>query len=303
MVIPLYPDFKPLEKEDKELFESYYSKRGIAISDHTFSNYYIWRKLDRTQLTIIGGYLCPMVIGPDKKPHFMMPLGEGNIRDIVKICLKHTGSVVRVDEAFRTALGESEEYKVIEDREQFDYIYLSKDLAELKGRRYDAKRNHINAFLKSNTFTYEAMGKPHIEECLKLNEIWCKKKRSENEEFPNLECEADAVKEALLSKDFLGLSGGVLISNDKIIAFSLGQKLTADTAVIHIEKSDPSIRGAAQLMNREFVRNEWSDCVYINREQDIGHPGLRKAKMSYHPVELRKKYNISQTKAGEQKGP
>ncbi len=300
MAIPSYPVFKPLERDDKQLFESYYSKRGIAISDHTFTNYYIWRKLDRTQLTVIGGYLCPMVIGPDKKSHFMMPLGDGEIRGVVKACLEHTGSIIRVDEAFKTALGESEEYKIAEDREQFDYIYPAKDLAELKGRRYDAKRNHINAFLKKSDFTYEAMGARHIEECLQLNEIWCKKKKSENEEFPNLECEAEAVKEALLNKDFLGLSGGVLISGGKIIAFSLGQKLTEDTAVIHIEKSDPSLRGAAQLMNREFVRNEWAGFAYINREQDMGHPGLRKAKESYHPAGMGKKYNISQTKARQE---
>lgn len=300
MAIPSYPVFKPLERDDKQLFESYYSKRGIAISDHTFTNYYIWRKLDRTQLTVIDGYLCPMVIGPDKKPHFMMPLGEGNIREVVRICLEHAGSVIRVDEAFRTALGESEEYKIVEDRDQFDYIYLSKDLAELKGRRFDGKRNHINALLKINSFAYEKMTAAHIEECIELNELWCRNKSRESESFPNLECEADAVKEALLNKELLGLAGGVLVSSGKIIAFSLGQKLTEDTAVVHIEKSDPSMRGAAQLMNREFVRNEWAGFAYINREQDMGHPGLRKAKESYHPAGMGKKYNISQTKARQE---
>ncbi len=292
MAIPSYPEFKLLEKEDKELFERYYSAREIEISDHTFSNYFIWRKLDRTQLTVIDGYLCPMVIGPDKKPHFMMPLGEGNLRDVVRVCLEHTGSVVRVDEAFRTALGESEEYRVVEDRDQFDYIYLAKDLAELKGRKYDGKRNHINALLKASNPVYMSMGPEHVEECLSLNEIWCTKKRSETEGFPNLECEAEAVKEALVNKEFLRLTGGILAVNGKIIAFTLGQKLAEDTAVVHIEKSDPLIRGAAQLMNREFVRNELSGSLYINREQDMGHPGLRKAKTSYHPMELRKKYNI-----------
>lgn len=297
MAIPSYPAFKPLERKDKELFESYYSKRSIAISDHTFSNYYIWRKLDMTQLTVINGFLCPMVIGPDKKPHFMMPLGEGNIREVVKTCLEHTGSVVRVDEAFKTALGENEEYRVVEDRDQFDYIYLSKDLAELKGRRYDGKRNHINAFLKANSFVYESMNAGHIDECISLNDLWCRNKNRESEAFPNLECEADAVKEALLNKDFLDLTGGVLIAEGRMIAFSLGQKLTENTAVIHIEKSDPSIRGAAQLMNREFVRNEWAGSAYINREQDMGHPGLRKAKASYHPAEIRRKYNIIKSKS------
>ena len=298
MPIPVYPEFKLLEKDDKELFESYYSKRKIEISDHTFANYYIWRKLDRTQLTIIAGCLCALVIGFDKKQYFMMPLGSGDIKAAVKICLEHTGSIIWADNYFKEALGQSELYEIVEDRDNFDYIYLSKDLAELKGRKYDGKRNHINAFLKSHSYVYEKMEKEHIGECIKLNDIWCESRKMENEEFPNLECEAEAVKESLLNKDFLELIGGVIIVNGKISAFSLGQKLTEDTAVIYIEKTDFALRGTAQLINRELARNEWANFAYINRGQDMGHPGLRRAKMSYHPTELKKKYNVRMKNEG-----
>ncbi|MFA5103805.1 MAG: phosphatidylglycerol lysyltransferase domain-containing protein [Candidatus Margulisiibacteriota bacterium] len=292
MSIPSYPNFKPLEREDKELFENYYFRRKIEISDHAFTNYYIWRKIDQPQLTIIAGCLCALVMGPDKRRHFMMPLGDGDVKEAGKICLEHTGSIIRADYHFKEAVGQNEQYEIVEDRDNFDYVYLTKDIAGLKGRNYDGKRNHINAFLKNNIYVYEKMEKKHIDACIELNDIWCESKKKESEGFPNLECEAEAARETLLNKDFLGLIGGVIIVNDKILAFSLGQKLTEDTAVIHIEKSDPAVRGAAQLINREFASNELANFTYINREQDMGHPGLRRAKMSYHPVELKKKYNI-----------
>lgn len=292
MAIPVYPDFKPLEREDKELFESYYSSRRIEISDHAFANYFIWRKLDRAQLTLAAGCLCPLVIGPGRKPHFMMPLGGGDLKEAVKICLGHTGSVIRVDDHFKEALGLEGYFEISEDRDNFDYVYPVKDLAELKGRKYDGKRNHINAFLKVNDYSYEKMKDRHIPECIELNDQWCRSKKKETEEFPNLECEADAVREALLNREFLDLIGGVVSVKGRIAAFCLGQRLTDDTAVIHIEKSDPFLRGAAQLINRDFARNELAGFTYVNREQDMGHPGLRRAKLSYHPVELRRKYNI-----------
>lgn len=293
MGIPNYPEFKELNLEDKEEFEKYYFSREINISDHTFANYFIWRNLDRTKLTMIEGFLCPLVIGPDKNKYFMMPLGsfEGqNINNILKICLDEAKAIIRVDEYFLSNLPTNRGFEIVEDRDQFDYIYLADDLANLKGRKYDSKRNHINYFLKNYDFRYERMNSTHIKECIELNELWCKSK--ENEKHPVIECEYYAVNEALKNIDFLGLIGGIIVANGKIVAFSLGEKLTDDTAVIHIEKSDPALRGAAQLINREFVRNEWQHFKYINREQDMGHSGLRKAKMSYYPVELRRKWNI-----------
>ncbi len=294
MSIPYYPDFVPLKIEHKNDFEKYYFARPIFISDHTFANYYIWKNIDKTQLTIIGDFLCPLVIGPDKNEYFMMPLGIGeNSDEVLNICLSHSKAVIRADEQFISFLKEPENFVIKEDRDQFDYLYSSRDLIELKGRKYDAKRNHINYFVKNNDFKYEKMDKSHIYECLKLNEIWCKtKKTTITDEYPLIECEANAVEIALKNKDILGLKGGVIISNSKIVGFSLGEKLTSNTAVVHIEKSDPLIRGAAQIINREFLKNSFPDCEYVNREQDMGHLGLRKAKMSYHPAKLIRKYNI-----------
>jgi hypothetical protein len=223
----------------------------------------------------------------------MLPFGNNKIEETLIKCLEASSKVVRLPLAFiERYVKNSKYFAVEEDPDQQDYVYLSKDLIDLKGKKYDGKRNHLNYFLRTYSFSYEKMSKKHFEQCMELNDVWCKEKKRESELFPNIECEAEVVKEALANFDFLELTGGVILVNGKIKAFAIGEKLTEDTAVVHIEKADPSIRGLSQLINREFVRNEWSNFKYINREQDMGHPGLRKAKMSYHPVKLEKKFNI-----------
>jgi hypothetical protein len=100
------------------------------------------------------------------------------------------------------------------------------------------------------------------------------------------------IDEALAHLKEIGLRGGVIDIAGRVAAFSIGEKLTGDTAVIHIEIVDPDYEGLSQLMNREFIKNEWSEYKFINREQDLGNPGLRRAKTSYHPHHLVKKYNL-----------
>jgi len=293
MQIPKYPLLKPLELSDKAMVESCFAKNPSGLSEYTFANFFAWRRFDRSELTMINGNLCFLVTAPDRNRYFMMPFGSTDMEDTLIKCLETAPKVVRLPLAFvEQYTKDSSRFAVEEDPDQFDYIYLSGDLAELKGKKYDGKRNHINYFLRSNSYTYARMSEKHFEECCLLNDAWCKEKKRESELFPNIECEAEVVKETLRNFRALGLTGGVIFVDGRIKAFSIGEKLTEDTAVIHIEKADPAIRGLSQLINREFVRNEWSHFRYINREQDMGHPGLRKAKLSYHPVKLEKKYNI-----------
>ena len=103
--------------------------------------------------------------------------------------------------------------------------------------------------------------------------------------------EVEAASEALQSAEELGLEGVVIFVNGAVAAFSLGERLNKDTAVCHFEKADPFMEGLNQLVNREFARLLFQDCRYLNREQDLGDVGLRNAKLSYHPVDLVKKYS------------
>ena len=294
MNIPDFPNFRPFAAEDKNLFDSIQEKGQPKISDYTFANFFIWRIIDGTMLTKINGNVCTFAHAPDRMPYFMMPQGDIEVEDTLRKCLTISSKVIRLSEEFVTKhKSELSCFLIEEDRDNFDYIYLVEDLRTLKGKKFDGKRNHINHFLKNNTFEYQLLSAEHIEECLVLNEKWCTAKKKESEAFPNLECEAKVVDEILCNMQMLDVRGGVIKTGGEIKAFSIGQRLNKDTGVVHVEKYDPDIRGLSQLINREFARHAWNDIVYMNREQDLGHPGLRKAKMSYHPVILEKKYNLS----------
>lgn len=222
-----------------------------------------------------------------------MPLGNLEIQDTLSKCLAHQNRIIRLTQEFIDLHAKNNPNFIIEeDRNSFDYIYSTKDLIELKGRKFDGKRNHINHFLKQNKYAYESMNKSHINECLTLNEEWYIQKLKKNQHSPIIEYEKEVVDEALNNFESLNIKGAVIKIGGRIEAFTIGEKLNEDTAVIYIEKANHSIRGLSQIINREFIANEWADTTFINREQDMGNPGLRKAKLSYQPVRLEKKYSI-----------
>lgn len=293
MNLPVFPDLKPIEFHHKYLFDEYLKKNLLNISEYTFTNIYIWRKIDETMITSINGNLCMLVTASDSKKYFMMPLGNLNIRDTLSKCLAYQNRIIRLTQEFVDLHAkDNPDFIIEEDRNSFDYIYLTKDLIELKGRKFDSKRNHINHFLKQNKYEYESMNKSHINECLTLNEEWYVQKLKKNQHSPIIEYEKEVVNEALNNFASLEVKGGIIKIGEKIEAFSIGEKLNGNTAVIYIEKANHSIRGLSQMINREFIANEWADTTFINREQDLGNPGLRKAKLSYQPIRLEKKYGL-----------
>ncbi|MDH4220390.1 MAG: phosphatidylglycerol lysyltransferase domain-containing protein, partial [Candidatus Aminicenantes bacterium] len=213
--------------------------------------------------------------------------GNNIIEETIKICLSFVHRLSRVPKSFATRY--CTKYRCEPDRNNFDYVYLSNDLIDLKGKKYDGKRNRINKFEKNNASKYFRLSREHLEDCRHLFEEWLKSKSPSNRlQGPG----KDAILEALAYFEALKLMGGAVAVDRELAAFSIGEKLNADTAVIHIEIVSPAHDGLAQFINREFVKNECSGYKYINREQDIGLAGLRRAKMSYHPHHMVKKYDI-----------
>lgn len=173
------------------------------------------------------------------------------------------------------------------NRDKSDYIYLVEDLIELKGRKYHGKKNHINQFIQNNEYTYEKISKDNIEECRKMKNEWA----LENDKMDESSQIEVAVVDTMLDHyDQLNLTGGLIRIDGIVKAFTLGEKLSNDTFVTHIEKADGKIRGLYPIINQKFSENELKDYVYVNREEDLGIPGLRKAKLSYNPVNLWDKY-------------
>lgn len=182
------------------------------------------------------------------------------------------------------------EIEFIEDRDNWDYVYLREKLAALSGRKYHGQKNHFNAFKKAYPdYVYEPITEANIAECLAFGEKWCDDRIHED---PSLICEKYAISQALNNFDKLGLRGGAIRLNGKIEAFSFGKKINDDTAVLHVEKANHEIRGLYTAINKEFASHAWNDVIYLNREEDMGSEGLRKAKESYHPEFMVKKYSI-----------
>ncbi len=179
-------------------------------------------------------------------------------------------------------------YRMVCDRDDSDYLYDREKLATLAGKKLHAKRNHIHRFEEEHSdWVYEKIYEKNKRECEEMVMQWCEHSRVEDSkiQFSRTE-EAKLVIQAIEHCEEFGLIGGAIRSEGRIIAITLGERLTKDTFVVHFEKANAEIQGAYALINREFVRHELSEYRYVNREEDLGIEGLRKAKLSYHPETL-----------------
>ena len=188
-------------------------------------------------------------------------------------------------------VGSRDSFDIQPVRDHFDYLYDTKALVELNGKTYRAKRNHLNYLFRSYRITYEPMEESNVRDCLKMSDEWCEARRCK--EDLNLESEWGATREALMNFTALGVEGGVVRVGGKVEAFTLGELLNRETAVVHIEKANMEVRGLYAVINQQFCEKRWKDVPLINREQDLGEPGLRKAKLSYSPDRLIDKFRIA----------
>jgi len=287
MSFPRYPEFKAVGLEDRNIIKSYLDAHPTGVCEMNFANIFIWKDSERPKYTLLNGNLCVLVEPTFETAYFLPPAGGTEICATIKACLGHAPRLSRIPEAFVRECGA--DFRVEEDRPNFDYVYLSEDLAELKGKRFDGKRNRIRKFESSFEHAYDRLRREHLDDCRRLLLQWHEEKGIGD---PYLAAEKDAILEALTMFDELGLVGGVVAVGGRVEAFTIGMRLTDDTAVIQIEIANPAFPGLAQWINREFVRREWTAFRFINREQDLGVPGLRKAKLSYQPDHLVKKYNL-----------
>lgn len=193
----------------------------------------------------------------------------------------------------------SEEYpgkfNYIEERDYFDYVYDGESLRTLAGRKNQKKRNHLNYFLKEyeGRYKYKTLNKEDFDECIDMLKSWMKDKESQSAD-DGIDDEFVGIKKIFDNYDILSEDvkvGGVYIDG-KLEAFSIGEKLTDNMVVVHIEKANAEIRGLYPYINQQFLVNEFSDVEFVNREEDLGIEGLRKAKLSYHPCRFVEKYTV-----------
>lgn len=287
-------DFKPAQLSDKPWVDELLSYHNYRGSEYCFGTYYIWKQAFRLKIARVGD--CFTAISEGNPTMYLFPCGTGDIVPVL--------DALRADAAERglpfILYGITDETKALletvspgaytyqPNRDAFDYIYNTSDLISLSGKKYHGKRNHIARFKGNNDYVYEPITPQNIPDCIKMNEEWCH--RNGCSESESLQEEGCAVRQALLNFDALGFVGGLLRVDGRVVAYTVGERLTNDTICVHFEKAFSEIQGAYPTINQEFASHAMQEYLYANREEDMGLEGLRRAKESYHPAILLTKY-------------
>ena len=289
--------FKPITIEDKELITSFIYPHNYRNCDYSFANICSWRFLYDTEFAVVDGFLLIRFwLEDNSRLGYMTPAGIGDLKHALELLeadsLEHghplcmLGVTPDAKDILEEALPGGFFY--IPERDYFDYIYLREDLALLKGKKFQSKRNHINNFKKRYEYEYAPITPELIPQCLKLECKWYKANETEDD-AEDLNFERISMTYALNHYDELGLLGGALLVDGKVIAFTFGAQINHDTFGVHVEKADVNYEGAYTVINQEFASRLPEEFVYVNREEDLGIPGLRQAKLSYNPVILLEK--------------
>ena len=293
--------FKDITLEDKEAITSITMNSERKNCDLSFSNLCSWRFMYDTKFAIVDGFLL-FKFYMNNQLAYMMPVGEGDLKKILEAIIDDAASEGESFLMYGVCNNMKDEIEKLmpgkfdfsSNRDYVDYIYLRTDLAELKGKKFQPKRNHANKFYKTYTdYEYVPITADRISECLRLEEEWCK--ANDCGQQNGLGNERKSLTYALNHFDELGLTGGILYVNGKIAAFTFGMPINHETFGVHVEKADTEIEGAYNVINQEFAKHIPEQFVYLNREEDLGIEGLRKAKLSYQPAILLEK-NIARLK-------
>lgn len=294
-------DFKQLELADKAVIDAYLSAQRIESSELTFLTFYIWRKVFNVRFAEHSGCLVVEFKDNDYPPSLRFPMGSGDKKTALKSACsyyKQQGLEPKVYGMTKDMLEQlleiyPDKFIIKPMRDYFDYVYETEKLTSLPGRALHSKRNHVNKFKRTYNYKYEPMTSADADEIITEYDNWLSKHDVDMDYY--LEGERQSIGDILRNFDALGCQGAKLYADGKLCAFTIGEQLNSDTAVIHIEKADIDFNGAYAAMNQLFAENQWSHLKYINREDDFGVPGLRRAKKSYRPVFMIEKYSATLT--------
>ncbi len=287
MTKALFPVLSDIKLEDKVWLDPLLKAASIGISEFTFANLYLFRKIHAYQTTTLqkeNGSGTTVITGSDEgESFFMIPFALPTDEELT-LLFRRFGSIKNASCHQAVILSEAG-YRVEEDRNNFDYIYLRRDLATLAGRRYAKKRNLIKQF---NT-EYHATSSP-LNESNRDDALWILDRWVADRPTPG---DYDAARDALISLEELGLFGTIYHIDKNPAAFTISEILPdGKSSITHFEKSLSRYRGLAQYVNRDFASTLPDSVRFINREQDLGEEGLRQAKESYKPLCFLKKFRV-----------
>jgi hypothetical protein len=279
--------------EHKDTYDDYLRRYPTEISEQTFTNLFMWRRSRPIKAVEVGDSLVTYEERDDGVIMFGQPIGPLPLGEAIEAVRAATGKDVALcDRVSENAVSPDvlKDYEVEEDRDYFDYTYSRGDLSDLEGRKYHKKRNLIKQCLSENMCEYEGISDKNLDEVSEMMDRWCKHKGCKQDR--GLCHEYRATREVLTHFAELGLTGGAIRIGGRIEAFTVGEALNENTAVIHLEKAKPEFKGLYQVINQWFCQHALGAFEYVNREQDVGIPGLRQAKESYYPERLVKKFKV-----------
>ncbi|MHC1719908.1 MAG: DUF2156 domain-containing protein [Clostridiaceae bacterium] len=282
--------FKKITIEDKNILEKYINICKHRACDYSVGGLILWADVYDTQFAVAKDMLfIKFVSGQDN--YFTYPMGNGDLKEAFQWLFAYCEEQ---NLEFKMHIIEPEMFKAIEKiypgeyeisyiRDIADYVYNVEDLKNLVGKKYHGKKNHINKFLKTNMdWSYERICEENIEECIEMVKEWCVENgccedKSKADEICVLINGLKHIKE-------LNLIGGIIRSDGRIVALTMGEKSGDDMFIVHFEKAFSDVQGAYPMINQQFIIHELSNYTYVNREEDLGLEGLRKSKESYHPA-------------------
>ena len=289
--------FNRFELKDKPLIDAYFAEHHYEASDNSFATLFMWQDIYGISWAESDGVLYIQGGGKSDRPFLLPPFAGKDAKFVdgldkartwfaennLEFLLKGVNPIMM--ERIRALCPDC--YEFTPDRDNFEYIYSTESLITLAGKKLRQKKNHLNQFrMQYSNYEYEPITADNIDLCRATATHW-----AEVHAEDGVEDELTAINLLFDNWDALKLKGGAIKLFGRVEAFAIGEYLNERMALIHIEKANPDIRGLYQAINNEFVRHAFADTQFVNREEDMGLPGLRKAKESYNPDHFAEKYD------------
>lgn len=285
-------NFKTPEISDKIWVDKCLGSVKSLNCEYSFGSIYVWAVSYRTQICHYKDF-CICRWGKENNLSYSLPLGEGDIIEAIHQIIddaKSLGTKARIygitEEYMPLFNNELKNYfEIKHDDGMNDYIYSVEKLANLSGKKYHGKRNHISNFKKNNPdWCFENLTKENLNECITIHSKWVELKDKDSDDIKDYSLEFEAVLRAFEHFDELGLIGGLVRINGEVVAYTIGEPhIIKNCFVTHFEKANVNIQGSYAIINQEFAKNCLGEFELVNREEDLGIEGLRKAKQSYRP--------------------
>ena len=289
-------EFKVIELSDKPWVDKLLQISDFRGCEYCFANNMAWRRMYNTKITRFKDFYISC--SESSGIYFTFPAGGGDYREVFAEMKKYSesrgfplviGSVTPDKFSLFKELFPEESFVIESDEDGWDYVYNAADLAELKGKKYHGKRNHLKKLLAMD-YSYEPLTEKDFDDCISYA-VNTYNRDSAYDDISKV-CEQFAINTYFENFGALGLAGGVLRVGGRIAAFTIGERINSDTLGVHIEKAEASVEGAYPAINQMFAASAGKNLTYINREEDLGIEGLRKAKRSYHPVFMIQKHTV-----------